>query len=396
MRRLAACIVLGLVVARPPVALANDRAAAKAAFQEGEAAEKRKDWRAAIDAYQRAYDLSPHPFALYNIAVNYERVGELREAATFYQRYLDEATDPQDRARVERLVENLRKRPSTVSIRTTPPGGEVWLDGAPIGRAPLSRSIPGGAHQLSARQGDRRENKPLTVEYGEPADVVIELAEQQGTLVIASNVNGAAVEIDGVPSGQTPLTVEVKAGVRKVIVRAEGYASLERVVKVPAEGSAQITATLVRPLGYIEPQTPSLRSYVVGFEYDRAVNVDANFYHVAFGWRIMSVDLLGRIGTLGDSTFGYGVELRLFLMKSRIRPYLAGLAEYAASSSTSGDTPTVRGIVGGAGGILVEGVSGGRFALDFLVQGGVVWVGSSTDDNTLAYPVGGSIVLRGR
>ena len=393
MRLVAACVLVLALVA-PRVARADDREAARAAFKEGEAAEKRKDWRGAIESYLRAYDLSPHPFTLYNVAVNYERVGELRESATFYRRYLDESQDAQDRARVERLLENLRKRPSTITIRTTPPGGELWLDGASIGRAPATRDVPGGSHTVVARHGDRKQEKKVSVEYGEPQDVVLELSAQQGSLTIGSNVNGAIVEIDGQAVGATPLTIDVPAGKHQVIVRAEGYSTSERTVVVPAEGSSQITATLVRPLGYVEPENPAVRSYVAGIEVARALGVDRTYYHVAFGYRIMSVDVLGRIGSLGDSTFGYGLELRLFLTRTRIRPYLSGVAEYAASTSSSSSDTTVRGIVGGAGGIMIQANKGAGYGVDFLIEGGVVWVFDTQEERQMGFPIGGSIVIR--
>src|SRR5204863_8281084 len=103
--------------AAPHRARADDRAGAKAEFEAGLDADKRKDYDTAIEHYQRAYDLAPHQNALYNIAVDYERLGELRDAATFYGRYLDEAgAESEDRDKVTRLIDNLRQRPSKVTI----------------------------------------------------------------------------------------------------------------------------------------------------------------------------------------------------------------------------------------------------------------------------------------
>ena len=49
-------------------------------FERGEAARNAGRYREAILAYQRAFALAPHPFALYNIALSYEKLGEWANA----------------------------------------------------------------------------------------------------------------------------------------------------------------------------------------------------------------------------------------------------------------------------------------------------------------------------
>jgi hypothetical protein len=381
-------------LAGPGVAHADDPEAAGEEFAAGEAADRRKDYRTAIAHYLRAYDLAPHPNALYNAAVDYERLGELREAATFYRRYLDEAPDSDDAARVERLIENLRKRRSKVAIRSTPPGAQIAIDGAAAGQAPVSRDLPGGAYTIAATLGERRASKRISVEYGEPADVVLEVTAATGTLAVNSNIAGAQVEIDGAYAGVTPLTVPVPAGDRKVIVRAEGYSTVERTVKVPGEGSAQITATMIRPLGYVAPVTPVERSYLITAGAGYALGADTPMAHFGHGLHVLSWEGALRVGLFGDKTYSYGILVRRLIGSARVKPFLGGWAEYGGSGSTSGD-PTIVANLGVNGGLIVKIANTGRTEIDLVVDGGVaLYAYTGEADNVLGFPITASVQFR--
>ena len=68
---------------------------AKAYVDAGLAAYGGGDYDAAVDFYQRAYDLIPHPVLLFNIAQAHRLAGRTAEALDFYRRYLE--ADPKGR-----------------------------------------------------------------------------------------------------------------------------------------------------------------------------------------------------------------------------------------------------------------------------------------------------------
>lgn len=392
---IAAAVLAVVATAAPRVARADDRAAAKAEFAAGLDADKRKDYDAAIEHYQRAYDLAPHQNALYNIAVDYERTGELRDAATFYGRYLDEAgPDTEDRDKVTRLIDNLRRRPSHVTIRTNPAGGDISIDGQRVGPAPVERDLAGGAHAITATLGERKTERQITVEYAEPGDFVLALADQQGSLIVTSNVDGAQVEIDGEPSGVTPLTIAVAAGDRKVVVHSDGYSSLERLVRVPAEGSAQITATLVHPVGYTAPPDPLAGSgYVISAAGGAVMKVDTNLVSVGFGYRIRGWEAAWLISFFGEGRYGYGLVVNKYIGDGRFKPYLGGFGQLGATSmGSSGDRI---GIIGGHAGIALELLTGPKGSLELDLQAGAAYF-SAGDVKELAFPLTVGIAYRGR
>jgi len=96
----------GLSSAPPPAALApapaasalpDDRAArARDAFSEGLRLVEAKEYRAAQSAFARAYELEPHPLALYNLGQCQARLGQYAAAAHTLQRFLDQGGDTID------------------------------------------------------------------------------------------------------------------------------------------------------------------------------------------------------------------------------------------------------------------------------------------------------------
>jgi len=65
----------------------------------------------------------------------------------------------------------------------------------------------------------------------------------QGTLQVNSTPSGAQVFIDGVYRGTTPLTVQVTAGTRTVVVRLSGYPDAQRTVNIVSGGVYTMNAT---------------------------------------------------------------------------------------------------------------------------------------------------------
>lgn len=359
-------IVALLVLASVAHAQPDNRAKAKAAFARAVQAEERQDWRTAVDEYLNAYELAPHPDVLFNVATVYERMSELRQAATFYGRYLKDAPDAPDRAKVERTIDGLRKKPSAVTIESAPAGAVIIVDGERKGRAPIELKLPGGEHHIVAEHGGTMTQRRVTVEYAEP--VVITLAVGgNGTLVVTSNEAGAVVRLDGNQVGVTPFTGVVAPGRHTVVVEKAGFTTVERVVDVPPDGTAQITAGMVRPLGYIEPTTPARNVGVIlgGGTGSALVEGTPVTFDITFGWR--SAGRRGDIYTgvaFGGGGVGYALGARLYVLTGRVRPYAGAGASLITSNSNAR----------AVGGLLVADLGSGRTAWDVHVEAGVASV----------------------
>lgn len=116
-------LVLGLAllgvtadaVAQPKPPADAERRSAAEHFRKGQAAQKAERFREAIEEYEQAHALVPHPNTLFNIAVCYEKLGEWSQAADYYERYLDEPGEHRDAATVKDKIAELRARSQPVA-----------------------------------------------------------------------------------------------------------------------------------------------------------------------------------------------------------------------------------------------------------------------------------------
>jgi hypothetical protein len=342
---LAALAALALV---PPGVGAQPDARAQAAehFALAQAAERRQDWAAAIAEYEAAYRLAPHPSVLFNLGVDHEHLGRRRDAAELFRRYLVAAPDAVDREAVRARIEALRTARSPARIATTPAGATIELDGAEVGTAPLELALAAGGHRIVAAQGERRSvPRQVVVEYGEPIELALDLAERPGRLAIDADVEGAEIALDGATIGRTPLTIEVAAGDHEVRVWAPGRPPVLRAARVPPDGSTQIRVEL-GPAPAVDGGVGGAgrdgdgdgrdwrdgvgSALVVGGDYGgNHAGFEGVRYTFTAGWRLpggrLQLDAL--VGQLGNRV---GVRLggaaRVYLLTGAGRPYLRGAA----------------------------------------------------------------------
>lgn len=395
--RIALC-ALALVVATAP-ARADDRTAAEH-FALAESAERRNDWRAAIDEYQRAYEASPHPAVLYNIGANYQRLGEHRSAATYFRRYLDESEAPSDRAEVEARIESLKARPSQVEIKVNPPGAQVFVDGTDRGAGPITVELDAGRHEIyAAHAGRTSDARELVLEYGDPITVTIDLDASPGILVVRADINGAEVRVDGDLVGHTPFSGLVTSGKHTVSVVKPGYGIVERDVDIPPRGSQQVRVQLPR-LDTGKPDAPASEParYVLdmGYGFDTAhsgLRYLIGFSYRAGGGRWDAGAMLGKLHD--DSGGAFGFQARLFIATARLRPYLR--TAYLAHRPGISDAAVSR-IEGGAG-VLISGqqMPGKTMAIEYYIElDGHLRLGSSDvmDDPAAGIAIVGGLGFR--
>ncbi|MEO8701567.1 MAG: PEGA domain-containing protein [Kofleriaceae bacterium] len=308
-----------------------DRDEARREFAAGQAADARQEWSSAIEHYLRANDLVPHPFAMYNIAQDYERLGKLREAAHWYERYL--GTDPKDRGRVERQLGDLTTRPGTITVTSNPDGAEVAIDGAVVGRTPYSAPIRGGAHRVVVQQGSAREERDVLVEFGEPASAAFAFA-------------GAA------PTG-------------------------------------------VAPLGTIDTQPPGPNQRFLGYVFGFSAGTDARGNGsgalTELGIRYRIVDGTTRVGKT-DGLLVVDFLVRVALSTGKLAPYVGagwGFANDSASETTASSSGYVL-----AAGVRYDFAGNDTYTLSLVGEAGLRYykgLSSSDDHTTLYVPISGAI-----
>jgi len=118
--------------------------AARDAFAAARVADDKGDLNEAIKQYKRAYEISPHPFVLFNMADVYRRQKAIETAISTYKKYLA-SDDIRDRAAVEKLVAQLEAIPGTLEIVSEEPDGIVFIDGKRVGK-PRNTDVTPGDH----------------------------------------------------------------------------------------------------------------------------------------------------------------------------------------------------------------------------------------------------------
>jgi hypothetical protein len=381
-----------------------DKTRAAEHFALAEKAEARKDWQTAIDEYQRAYDESPHPSVLFNIAKNHDRMGHGRSAAQFFQRYLSEAPDASDRDKVRARIETLRTLDSTVQVVGRPAGATVLVDGEPRGTVPATITLAAGAHTIALEADGRRSAaQQITLEYGDAITLRADMEVRPGMLMVDANENGAEVMLDGALAGHTPFRGAVPSGTYQLLVQKPGFRSVQRQVEVPAGGSEQIRARLEPIAGAGgQPDEPAESGkWFFGTAYGLDVAGDGFRYLFDLGYRTSNnrFEVAGLLGSLGSGAGGgAGVESRVFLGVGRVRPYLR--AAVLLGTRSSGDRLT---FVEGGGGILIVGtpprsgnVPARKYGLDYFVEVdlNVQLQAPELEEHRVGVPIVGGILVR--
>lgn len=161
---------------------AQDLSRARALDREGAKAYGEGRYQDAIQAFEEAYRLGGPAFELWNIAKCYLRLDQPEQAAASLERYLSIPDLPKaDRAEATRQLEALEKRPSTLTVTSSPSGAEVTVDGKSVeGRTPLSLSVAPGPHTVI-----------VSPESGEPFTREIEAKYGRAVVVDAAFDGGA-------------------------------------------------------------------------------------------------------------------------------------------------------------------------------------------------------------
>ena len=162
-------------------------------------------------------------------------------------------------------------------VRSTPSGASVEVDGVARGVTPLAlQELDLGAREITvSRQGYVSEERRIVLTKARPSrSVEVRLsppdppkrapsdaresgprpatpaslgkpAAVAGALVVESRPNGAAVTVNGKPSGTTPVTIsDLPPGEYRVTIALQGYRPFTTTVRVVAGGRARAAARL--------------------------------------------------------------------------------------------------------------------------------------------------------
>ena len=183
--RALAAFVLGASLAGvgPAPVLAQDdaaRAQAREHFGRGVERYAAGNYRGALEEFQEAYRLAPHPTVRVNMANCYEHLDRPLEALHHFERFLaeSESPSPQQRSEVQAAMRRLERLIGEVRFAVAPDGAEITIDESETRRAPLLEPVRlvRGTHQVIIRMdGFRSVRREVTVRGGDTQRVSVRL-----------------------------------------------------------------------------------------------------------------------------------------------------------------------------------------------------------------------------
>lgn len=129
----------------------DDLSRARVLDKEGVKAFGEGRYNDAIRYFEEAHRLGGPPFELWNIAKCHLRLDQPEQAAEMLERYLETPNlPPDDRKEASEQLEELRRRPSTLTVSSSPSGATVAVDGKTVeeGKTPVSITVGPGPHTV--------------------------------------------------------------------------------------------------------------------------------------------------------------------------------------------------------------------------------------------------------
>jgi hypothetical protein len=213
-RFLLVTFLVGLGAATPGIATAQPRRPTPAQmrdaariYQEGLALMESGSPEAALPKFQQAYDLAAPPNALFNMGACHEAMRNHERALEYYERYLVEAPNADDRRDVQTRISTIRAVRSRLTISSEPIGAQIFLDSGEtaVGTTDQELEVTAGTHVITLRlTGYQEATKTVTLLIGESKALPFALR-----VIPTTTSNGG---------GRDPIVIEREGPTRTIIV----------------------------------------------------------------------------------------------------------------------------------------------------------------------------------
>lgn len=263
---------------------------------------------------------------------------------------------------------------STISIsaaNTAASGAAVRIDGQPVGNVPYTAQVQPGRHLVQVgREGHVTFSQWVDLAGGQGMQVPVTLEEEAartGSLLVAGDVSGAEIRIDGQPQGTTPAVIDgLSEGQHLVEVRSTDAAMtpFSQTVRIVAGERAVLNPTM-RPAA---PTGGSLRVLVTPTTAQAIVSVDgevlgeapASASELTPGEHIVEAQAEGFVAAQQPVTVESG---RQRVISITLQPVAAAPGRIVVNANVDGATVIVDGEERGAPPVVIEEASTGTHAV---------------------------------
>jgi len=161
-------------------------------FKDANSKFEKGDYAGAVTLYEQADDVFPGAKPKQRAAECYDKMGKVKEAAAWYEKFLADNPDPDkfknnEIADAKTRLDALKKTPAKVKVATDPPSPpnlKVSVDGA--AQTGTDLSIPPGKHKITATaDGFDPASQDIDVAFAETKDVTLSLSKAAPTPIAA-------------------------------------------------------------------------------------------------------------------------------------------------------------------------------------------------------------------
>jgi hypothetical protein len=157
--------------------------------------------------------------------------------------------------RPQTITATLEPNWADVTITTTPPGAEIFIDDESTGQTtPAVVEVLAGEHEIRLKApGHKSHRQRILVAAREQRTLEpVTLTRADSLLTVTTDPPGAGITLDGRFQGEAPVELAVRSGVRyRLQAFRSGYAPAERTVELPAGAERSVSLDLARLTGTV-------------------------------------------------------------------------------------------------------------------------------------------------
>jgi formylglycine-generating enzyme required for sulfatase activity len=144
----------------------------------------------------------------------------------------------------------LSPAPAIVSLKTSPAGAAVTVDGVFAGTTPVALSLSSGKqHEISLKLSGHKSRKSLlTLEAGASRELSFTLTPEYGIIFLTTEPANATLMVDGRPRGPATGRLRLTVAPHTLTVQARGYRTVRQKV-TPVKGRSQQLNITLKPVG---------------------------------------------------------------------------------------------------------------------------------------------------
>jgi len=202
----------------------------------------------ALAMYRAAYEAAPNAALLYNMGRAHQALADYPQALRYLTRFEQEADSDLKRRvpNLSSLVEEVRARVATVTIKANVVGAIVRLGDKRLGSTPLEGPVQVNAGTVMLEvtsDGYLPYEETVRVEGGKSTTLEVKLdsKETHGVLEVRSPEPQVRVLIDGKLRGMVPLELRLPAGQHRLELRKDGFDTVSTSAVVQAGKRREVT-----------------------------------------------------------------------------------------------------------------------------------------------------------